>query len=70
MSTCLFVYKADVGHLKVEEQQQQQNLPDESTVESVPGPGLGKNVMNEDDLKVSYAMESPVCSITLTLSKF
>ncbi|XP_044482635.1 general negative regulator of transcription subunit 3-like isoform X2 [Mangifera indica] len=50
---------SDVGHLKVEEQQQQQNLPDESTVESVPGPGLGKNVMNEDDLKVSYAMESP-----------
>ncbi|XP_031264764.1 general negative regulator of transcription subunit 3 isoform X1 [Pistacia vera] len=50
---------ADVGHLKVEEQQQQQNLPEESTVESAPSPGLGKNLMNEDDLKVSYAMDSP-----------
>ncbi|XP_044499732.1 general negative regulator of transcription subunit 3-like isoform X2 [Mangifera indica] len=50
---------AEVGHLKVEEQQQQQNLPEESTVESAPSPGLCKNLVNEDDIKVSYAMDSP-----------
>jgi len=56
---------ADVGSAKVEEQQQQQqqqqqNLPDDSTVDSTTGSGLGKSLMNEDDLKVSYAIDSPV----------
>jgi len=56
---------ADVGSAKVEEQQQQQqqqqqNLPEDSTVDSTTGSGLGKSLMNEDDLKVSYAIDSPV----------
>lgn len=51
---------ADVGSAKVEEQQQQQNLPDDSTVDSTTGSGLGKNLMNEDDLKASYTIDSPV----------
>lgn len=55
-----FVHDADVGHAKVEEQQQQQNLPDDSTVESTTGSGLGKSLMNEDDLKASYAVDTPV----------
>ncbi|XP_059462361.1 uncharacterized protein LOC132191387 isoform X3 [Corylus avellana] len=50
---------ADVGAAKVEEQQQQQNLPDDSIVDSTSGSGLGKNLMNEDDLKASYAIDSP-----------
>ncbi|KAL5837518.1 hypothetical protein ACOSQ3_014687 [Xanthoceras sorbifolium] len=49
---------ADVGHLKVEEQQQQQNLPEESTLESALSPRLGKNLMNEDDLKAPYAIDT------------
>ncbi|XP_075637756.1 uncharacterized protein LOC142609918 isoform X1 [Castanea sativa] len=50
---------ADVGHVKVEEQQQQQNLPDESTIDSTTGSGLGKNLMNDDDLKTSHAIDTP-----------
>jgi CCR4-NOT transcription complex subunit 3 len=51
---------ADVGAAKVEEQQPQQNLPDDSIVDSTSGSGLGKNLMNEEDLKASYAIDSPV----------
>lgn len=50
---------ADVGHVKVEEQQQQQNLPDDSTIDSTTGSGLGKNLMNDDDLKTSHAIDAP-----------
>ncbi|KAJ9695681.1 hypothetical protein PVL29_010917 [Vitis rotundifolia] len=49
---------ADVGHVKAEDQQQQQNVSDDSTMESAPSSGLGKNLMNEDDLKASYAMDT------------
>lgn len=49
---------ADVGHLKVDEPQQPQNLPEESTSESASSPRLGKNLMNEDDLKAPYAIDS------------
>lgn len=55
------MYDADVGHVKVEEQQQQQNLPDESIIDSTTGSGLGKNLMNDDDLKTSHAIDTPVC---------
>ncbi|XP_034693421.1 CCR4-NOT transcription complex subunit 3 isoform X2 [Vitis riparia] len=48
---------ADVGHVKAEDQQQQQNVSDDSTMESAPS-SLGKNLMNEDDLKASYAMDT------------
>lgn len=48
---------ADVGHVKAEDQQQQQNVSDDSTMESAPS-SLGKNLMNEDDLKAPYAMDT------------
>ncbi|XVF31225.1 hypothetical protein REPUB_Repub16aG0127300 [Reevesia pubescens] len=48
----------DVGNVKVEEQQPQ-NLPDDSSSEAVPTSGLAKNLMNEDDMKAPYAMDSP-----------
>lgn len=62
---CLFVYDADVSHLKVEEPQPPQNLPEESTPESASSPGLSKNLIHEDDLKAPYAIDSSVCSLTL-----
>ncbi|KAI4348439.1 hypothetical protein L6164_009163 [Bauhinia variegata] len=49
----------DIGSSKVEEQQQQQNLPDDSATESTASTGLGKNLINEDDLKSPYAVDSP-----------
>ncbi|CAN6577721.1 unnamed protein product [Malus baccata var. baccata] len=49
--------ETDVSHPKVEEQQKQQNIPDESTADSTSS-GLVKNLMNEDDLKASYAVDS------------
>lgn len=53
----------DVGHLKAEEQQQPQNLPDDSIPESAATSGLSKNLVNEDELKATYAMDTPVRSI-------
>ncbi|KAF3441223.1 hypothetical protein FNV43_RR15136 [Rhamnella rubrinervis] len=50
--------EADVGHSKVEEQQQP-NVSDDSNTDSVPSSGIGKNLMNEDDLKAPYAIDSP-----------
>ncbi|XP_048333387.2 general negative regulator of transcription subunit 3 isoform X4 [Ziziphus jujuba] len=50
--------EADVGHSKVEEQLQP-NISDDSTTDTVPSSGIGKNVMNEDDLKASYTIDSP-----------
>ncbi|XWS64633.1 hypothetical protein CRYUN_Cryun05aG0019800 [Craigia yunnanensis] len=49
---------ADVDNAKVEEQQLQ-NLPDELSSEAVTTSGLAKNLMNEDDLKAPYAIDSP-----------
>ncbi|XVF42098.1 hypothetical protein PTKIN_Ptkin01aG0332900 [Pterospermum kingtungense] len=48
---------ADVGNAKVEDVPQ--NLPDDSSSEVVPTSGLAKNLMNEDDLKASHAIDSP-----------
>ncbi|EEF36934.1 conserved hypothetical protein [Ricinus communis] len=50
---------ADIGLSKVEEQQQPQNLPDDSIAESAPMSGLSKNLMNEDELKTPYTMDTP-----------
>lgn len=47
---------ADIS--KVEEQQPQ-NLPDDSTAESVSTSGLSKNLVNEDELKTPYTMDTP-----------
>ncbi|XP_038999008.1 general negative regulator of transcription subunit 3-like isoform X2 [Hibiscus syriacus] len=49
---------ADVGIAKVEEQQLQ-NLSDGSSSEAIPTSGLAKNLMNEDDSKAPYAIDSP-----------
>lgn len=55
---------ADLGHAKVEETHQQQNLSDDSTSEPAPSSGLGKNLINEDELKASYALDTPVCDLS------
>ncbi|KAL9381966.1 hypothetical protein Peur_025001 [Populus x canadensis] len=49
---------AEVGHPSVEEQQLKQNLPEDSTTESAPTSGLGKSLVNEDELTASYAMDT------------
>lgn len=56
-----FFYSADVGNSKVEEQQQHQSFPDEPVTDSTASTGIGKNLINEDDLKSAYAVDSPVC---------
>ncbi|KAH1083533.1 hypothetical protein J1N35_023294 [Gossypium stocksii] len=48
----------DVGNAKVEEQQPR-NLPDDSSSEAVPTSGLAKNLMNEDEMKTQYTIDSP-----------
>ncbi|XP_027353422.1 general negative regulator of transcription subunit 3 isoform X3 [Abrus precatorius] len=50
---------ADVGNSKIEEQQQHQNFPDESTTESTASTGTVKNLINEDDSKSTYAVDFP-----------
>uniref|UniRef100_A0A5B6ZL60 Putative CCR4-NOT transcription complex subunit 3 isoform X1 n=1 Tax=Davidia involucrata TaxID=16924 RepID=A0A5B6ZL60_DAVIN len=50
---------AEVSHTKVDDLQQQQTLSDDSTAESAPNSGLGKNLMNEADLKASYSLDTP-----------
>ncbi|KAL7194154.1 hypothetical protein ACSBR1_034546 [Camellia fascicularis] len=49
----------EVGHAKLEETQQQQNLSDDSTAEPVPSSGLGMNLINDGDLKASYPVDTP-----------
>lgn len=66
LNVCLFLYCIDVGHSKVEEQPQP-NISDDSTTDTVPSSGIGKNVMNEDDLKASYTIDSPVCWLSFIL---
>lgn len=51
---------ADVGHSKAEELQQQQILPEDSSADSSVNAGLGKNLLNEDDMKASYGLDTPV----------
>ncbi|KAJ4823204.1 hypothetical protein Tsubulata_007557 [Turnera subulata] len=47
------------GYQKAEEQQQSQNLPDDSALENAPTSVLGNSLVNEDELKVSYATDAP-----------
>ncbi|CAK7341369.1 unnamed protein product [Dovyalis caffra] len=49
---------AEVGHPTVEEQQLMQNLPEDSTTDSASTAGLGKSLVNEDELTASYAMDT------------
>lgn len=50
----------DVGHSKAEELQQQQILPEDSSADSSVNAGLGKNLLNEDDMKASYGLDTPM----------
>ncbi|WCJ43651.1 transcription regulator NOT2/NOT3/NOT5 family protein [Euphorbia peplus] len=49
----------DFGLAKADELQQSQNIPDDSTAESAATSGLAKNLVNEDELKAPYAMDTP-----------
>nr|XP_009791157.1 PREDICTED: general negative regulator of transcription subunit 3 isoform X1 [Nicotiana sylvestris] len=51
---------ADAGHSKVEDLQQQQTLPEDSSTDSAANPGPGKNLLNEDDMKASYGLDTPM----------
>lgn len=54
----------DASHAKVEELHQQPAVSEDSS-ESVANSGLVKILMNEDDMKASYALDPPVCLIFL-----
>jgi len=65
-----YLYYADGGNSKGEEQQQHQNFTDEPTTESTASTAIGKNLINEDDSKSAYAVDSPVCFIILNMLVF
>ncbi|KAF9595225.1 hypothetical protein IFM89_038049 [Coptis chinensis] len=50
---------SDISHVNVEDQHQQQNQSEDSSVEPVMSSGLNKNVLTEDDLKTAYAVDKP-----------
>ncbi|KAI3963811.1 hypothetical protein MKW92_019901 [Papaver armeniacum] len=50
---------SDFSLVKVEDQQQQQNSSDHSSMEPSMSSGFNKNLMNEDDLKAQYAADTP-----------
>lgn len=50
----------DVGIAKTDELQQQQILPEDSSADSSANAGLGKGVLNEDDMKASYGLDTPM----------
>ncbi|GFP94732.1 ccr4-not transcription complex subunit 3 [Phtheirospermum japonicum] len=49
---------AETGTTKVEELQQQQPLNEDAPADSGSNSGLGKNLMQEDELKASYAFDT------------
>ncbi|XP_022860618.1 CCR4-NOT transcription complex subunit 3 isoform X5 [Olea europaea var. sylvestris] len=59
--------EADSGLTKVEELQEQQAISEDSAAESGSNSGLGKNLMQEDDLKPSYALDAPQAGVTGSL---
>ncbi|XP_055800576.1 general negative regulator of transcription subunit 3 isoform X3 [Solanum dulcamara] len=50
--------QSDVGHSKADELQQQQILLEDSSADSSANAGLGKNLLNEDDMKASYGLDT------------
>lgn len=50
----------DVGIAKVDELQPQQILPEDSSADSSANAGLGKSLLNEDDMKASYGLDTPM----------
>lgn len=51
---------AEAVHEKVDEQQEEQSIPDDLTVESGSRPGAAKISMNEEDLKSPHSLDAPV----------
>ncbi|XP_068650325.1 uncharacterized protein [Aristolochia californica] len=49
---------ADVGHVNLDDQQQQQNISDDINVELPSNSGLSKTIPVDDDLKTPYAVDS------------
>jgi CCR4-NOT transcription complex subunit 3 len=49
----------EAGLTKVEELQQQQSMPDELAKEASSSASVGKNPMNDDDIKPSYVLDTP-----------
>lgn len=65
-----FLFYADLSNYKIEEQQQHQSFPDESTTEATGSTEIGKNLIVEDDLKSAYVVDSAVCWLTCDLFLF
>ncbi|KAL2511428.1 transcription regulator NOT2/NOT3/NOT5 family protein [Abeliophyllum distichum] len=61
--------EADTGLTKVEELQEQQAISEDSAAESGSNSGLGKNLMQEDDLKPSYALDAPQAGVAGSLAE-
>lgn len=56
-----YISEAEASQSKGDELQQAV-LPEDSSSEAVQNPGLGKNLMSDDDMKGSYSLDSPpVC---------
>ncbi|KAG9452044.1 hypothetical protein H6P81_004948 [Aristolochia fimbriata] len=51
---------ADVGHAKLDDHQQPQNISEDLNVETAPNSGLSKNLPGDDDLKTAYAIDAAV----------
>lgn len=58
-----FTCNAEAVHEKVDELQEDQNIPDDSTAESDPRPGVAKISMNDDDLKSPHSLDAPVSAL-------
>lgn len=63
----MFMCNAEAVHEKADEQQQEQNVPDDSTAELGPKPGAGKNPITEDDLKSPNSLDTPVSPLKFQL---
>ncbi|KAL2552995.1 transcription regulator NOT2/NOT3/NOT5 family protein [Forsythia ovata] len=61
--------EADTGLTKVEELQEQQAISEDSSAESGSNSGLGKNLMQEDELKPSYALDAPQAGVAGSLAE-
>ncbi|QHO51580.1 hypothetical protein HN51_003225 [Arachis hypogaea] len=58
---------ADVGNSKIEDPQHQ-NFPDDSAVESTGSTGVGKSLISDDDLKSTFAADSPA-GVSISLAE-
>lgn len=51
---------SDGNHVNIEDQLQQQNKPEDASLEPVMSPGPNKNAMTDDDLNAPYAVDKNV----------